>query len=48
MAHIHHLTDHDLIRKGPLALVIGSVWTSFAALAIAATVYDIGKWIAVW
>jgi hypothetical protein len=48
MAHSHHLHDHDLIRKGPLALVIGTVWASFIALAVGATVYDVGKWVAAW
>jgi hypothetical protein len=48
MAHANRLHDFGLLRRGSLALVIGSVWAAFAALAIAATVYDVGKWLAIW
>jgi hypothetical protein len=49
MAHanrLHH--EIDLVRRGTQVLVIGSVWAAFAVLAVAATVYDVGKWLAVW
>jgi hypothetical protein len=49
MAHanrLHH--EIDLVRRGTLALVVGSVWGAFATLALAATVYDVGKWLAIW
>jgi hypothetical protein len=48
MAHVNRLHEFELLRRGTLALVIGSVWAAFAALAVAATVYDVGKWLAIW
>ena len=49
MAHANRPHDEiELVRRGTLALVIGSVWAAFAALAVAATVYDVGKWVAIW
>jgi hypothetical protein len=49
MAHVNRLHHEiDLVRRGTQVLVIGSVWAAFAVLAVAATVYDVGKWLAVW
>jgi hypothetical protein len=48
MAHVNRLHDSELLRRGTSALVAGSVWAAFAALALAATVYDVGKWLAIW
>ena len=49
MAHVNRLHHEiDLVRRGTRALVIGSVWAAFAALVVAATVYDVGKWVAIW
>ena len=44
MAHANRLHEFDLVRRGTLALVIGA----FASLAVAATVYDVGKWLTIW
>ena len=35
-------------QRGALALSVGIVLAAFLALAVGATVYDIGKWLAVW
>ena len=49
MAQVNRLHDEiDLVRRGTLALVIGSVWAAFIALVVAATVYDVGKWLSIW
>lgn len=48
MAHVNRLHDSALLRRGTSALLAGSVWVAFAALALAATVYDVGTWFAIW
>jgi hypothetical protein len=48
MAHVNRLHEVDLLRRGTQVLVIGSVWAAFAALAVVATVYDVGKWLSIW
>jgi hypothetical protein len=48
MAHVNRLHDSELLRRGTSVLVAGSVWAAFAALALAATIYDVGKWLAIW
>ena len=48
MAHVNRLHEVDLLRRGTQVLVIGSVWAAFAALAVAATVFDVGKWLSIW
>ena len=48
MAHVNRLHDSELIRRGTSVLVAGSVWAAFGALALAATIYDVGKWLAIW
>jgi hypothetical protein len=47
MAHdLHH--DIEVAERATVALVIGLVLAAFIVLAAAATVYDIGKWLAIW
>lgn len=48
MAHVNRLHDSGLLRRGTSVFLVGPVWAAFAALAIAATVYDVGKWLAIW
>jgi hypothetical protein len=49
MAHIQQrLHDAHLLQRGTLALMIATVWIPFAALAIGAAVYDIGKLFGAW
>ena len=49
MAQVHRLHHEiDVVRRGSLALMAGFVWAGFAVLAVAATVYDVGKWLAIW
>jgi hypothetical protein len=40
--------EHGLAERGMSALLIGFVVVTFVALAAGATVYDIGKWLAIW
>ena len=40
--------EHGLAERGVGALLIGLVIVTFLALAVGATVYDIGKWLAIW
>jgi len=42
--------DHEggAAQRGAGALLIGFVVLTFLALAVGATVYDIGKWLAIW
>lgn len=47
MAHdLHH--DIEVAERATVALVIGVVLAAFVVLAAAATVYDVGKWLAIW
>ena len=49
MARISRLNhEHGLAERGVGALLIGLVIVTFLALAVGATVYDIGKWLAIW
>ena len=49
MARINRLNhEHGLAERGAGALLIGLVVVTFMALAVGATVYDIGKWLAIW
>jgi hypothetical protein len=49
MARIGRL-DHEggPAQRGALALLVGLVLAAFVLLAAGATVYDIGKWLAIW
>ena len=42
--------DHEggVAQRGAGALLIGFVVVTFLALAVGATVYDIGKWLGIW
>ena len=42
--------DHEggLAQRGAHALLVGVVLATFVALAVGATIYDIGKWLAIW
>ena len=48
MAHVNRLHGSEVLRRGTSVLIAGPVWAAFAALALAATVYDVGKWLAIW
>ena len=48
MPHVNLLHEIDLVRRGMRALAMGLVWAAFAALALAATTYDVGKWLSIW
>ncbi len=48
MPHVNLLHEIDLVRRGTLAVVIGVVWAAFAALALVATIHDVGEWLAIW
>ena len=43
---LHH--DIEVAERTGAALLVGLVMAAFVALAIAATIYDIGKWFALW
>jgi hypothetical protein len=45
-SRLHH--DIELAERATVALLVGSVLAAFFVLAAGATVYDIGKWLAVW
>ena len=48
MAHVSRLHDSGFLRRGTSVLIAGPVWAAFAALALAATVYDLGKVFGIW
>jgi hypothetical protein len=50
MARISRLDheEHGLAERSTNALLIGFVVVTFVALAAGATIYDIGKWFAIW
>jgi len=43
---LHH--EIEVAERATVALVIGVVLVAFVLLAAAATVYDVGKWLALW
>jgi hypothetical protein len=43
---LHH--DVQVAERATAALVGGLVLVAFLTLAVASTIYDIGKWLAVW
>jgi len=45
-SRLHH--DLEVAQRATGALTIGLVLAGFVALALGATVYDIGKWLAIW
>jgi hypothetical protein len=40
--------DVEAVGRGGVTALIGVVLAAFVALAVGATVYDIGKWLAIW
>lgn len=45
-SRLHH--DMEVAQRATLALMFGLVLAAFVALALGATVYDVGKWLALW
>ena len=39
---------HEMAQRATLALLVGLVLAAFLTLAFGTTVYDIGRWLAVW
>jgi hypothetical protein len=40
--------DVEAVGRGGITALIAVVLAAFVALAAGATVYDIGKWLAIW
>ena len=45
-SRLHH--DIEIAQRATLALPFGLVLAAFLLLAAATSVYDIGKWLAIW
>ena len=43
---MHH--DVEVAQRATLGVLVGLVLAAFLVLAVAATVYDIGKWLTIW
>lgn len=43
---LHH--DVEVVRRATLALLADLVLAAFVVLAAGVTVYDVGKWLAIW
>ena len=43
---LHH--DIDMAQRATLTMLADLVLVAFVALALGVTVYDIGKWLAIW
>lgn|GEM_PF-2638932 len=49
MAHTSRLHDVEvMVGRGTLAVLIGLGLAAFLILALGATIYDIGRWLAAW
>jgi hypothetical protein len=48
MAHTNKLHDAETVGRGTLAVLIGLGLAAFLILALGATVYDVGRWLAAW
>jgi hypothetical protein len=49
MAHTHNrLHDAHLLQRGALVLMVTAVGIPFAAAALGAAIYDIGKLVGAW
>jgi len=48
MARIRLNREPGLVQRGVGTLAVGLVLAAFVCFAVAATVYDIGKWLAIW
>jgi hypothetical protein len=45
-SRLHH--DVEIAQRATLGLAVGIVLATFLLLAASATVYDVGKWLAIW
>ena len=45
-SRLHH--DVEIAQRATLALPFGLVLAAFVLVATGASVYDIGKWLAIW
>jgi hypothetical protein len=45
-SRLHH--DIEMAQRATLALLADLVLAAFVALAVGVTVYDVGKWLAIW
>jgi hypothetical protein len=45
-SRLHH--DIEVAERATATLLVGLLLAAFLALAAGATVYDIGKWLAIW
>lgn len=45
-SRLHH--DVEIAQRATLALPSGLVLAAFLLLAAGASIYDIGKWLAIW
>jgi len=45
-SRLHH--DIEIAQRATLALLADLVLAAFVALAVGVTVYDVGKWFAIW
>jgi len=43
-----HLVDRDLVQRANRAVLLGLLWSGFAACAIGALAYDIALWMKGW
>jgi hypothetical protein len=46
ISRLHH--DIDLAQRATVALPAGLVLAVFLLLAAGVTIYDLGKWLAIW
>jgi hypothetical protein len=46
ISRLHH--DIDLAQRATAALPVGLVLAVFLLLAVGVTIYDLGKWLAIW
>jgi hypothetical protein len=44
----HHLVEKDVLIRANVAVALSVVWGGLGACAIAASVYDIGRWLQAW
>ena len=44
----HHLVEKEVLVRANVALVLALVWGGLALCAVAASIYDIGRWFHVW
>ena len=45
-SRLHH--DIEMAQRATLTLLADLVLAAFVALAVGVTVYDVGKWLAIW